>query len=76
MIGAGINDGDLLVVDRGVRPAHGKIVVATISGDMTVKRLDLKSMPPRLLASNISYPPIVDDFEVWGVVTASITEFK
>ena len=75
MVGAGINDGDLLVVDRGLRPTHGRVVVATVSGDMTVKRLGLRRTPPQLIAANPAYAPITDEFEVWGVVTSSITEF-
>ena len=75
MTGAGINDGDLLVVDRGVEALHGRVVVAMVGGDMTVKRLDLRSHPPRLLAANPRYGPIVEEFDVWGVVTAAITEF-
>lgn len=75
MIGAGINDGDLLVVDRGVIPSHGKVVVATVCGDMTVKRLNLKSNPPQLDAANTAFKPITEEFEIWGTVTASITEF-
>jgi DNA polymerase V len=73
--GAGINDGDLLVVDRGVTPVHGKVVVAMIGGDMTVKRLNLKTEPPQLDAANPAFKSITEEFEVWGTVIASITEF-
>ncbi len=38
MIGAGINDGDLLVVDRSLRPADGDIIIACVDGEFTVKR--------------------------------------
>lgn len=38
MIGAGITDGDLLVVDRSLLPADGDIIIACIDGDFTVKR--------------------------------------
>ena len=38
MVGAGINDGDILVVDRSIRPADGDIIVACVDGDFTVKR--------------------------------------
>lgn len=75
MKGAGINDGDLLVVDRGVTPVHGKVVVAMIGGDMTVKRLNLKTKPPQLDAANPAFKSITEEFEIWGTVTASITEF-
>ena len=51
---AGINDGDLLNVDRAKSPLHGKIVVAVVGGEMTVKRLNLKSEPPRLEPANLS----------------------
>ena len=75
MTGAGINDGDLLVVDRGVTPVHSKVVVAMIGGDMTVKRLNLKTEPPQLDAANPAFKSITEEFEVWGTVIASITEF-
>ena len=37
MINAGINDNDILVVDRSVKPAHGKVIIAVLDGQMTVK---------------------------------------
>ena len=39
MIGAGISDGDLLVVDRSMRPADGDVIIASVDGDFTVKTL-------------------------------------
>jgi DNA polymerase V len=71
---AGINDGDLLVVDRGITASHGRVVVAMVCGDMTVKRLNLKSNPPQLDAANPAFKSITEEFEIWGTVTASITE--
>ena len=41
MIGAGIRDGDLLVVDRSLRPASGDVIIACVDGDFTVKTLRL-----------------------------------
>ena len=41
MIGAGIHDGDLLVVDRSLRPADGDVIIASVDGDFTVKTLRL-----------------------------------
>ena len=41
MIGAGIHDGDLLVVDRSLRPASGDVIIASVDGDFTVKTLKL-----------------------------------
>ena len=74
MTGVGINDGDLLIVDRSIMPKHGKVVVAMVGGDMTVKRLNLKSNPPQLDPANPHFKSITEEFTVWGVVTSSITE--
>lgn len=74
MTGVGINDGDILIVDRGVPPTHGRVVVATISGDLTVKRLNLKLDPPQLDPANVQFKSITEEFTIWGVVTSSITE--
>lgn len=74
MTGAGINDGDILIVDRSVTPVHGKVVVATVCGDLTVKRLNLKSNPPQLDPANPRFKSITEEFTVWGVVTSSITQ--
>jgi DNA polymerase V len=74
MTGAGINDGDILIVDRGITPTHGRVVVATVSGDLTVKRLNLKSNPPQLDPANSRFKSITEEFTIWGVVTSSITE--
>lgn len=71
---AGIFSDDILVVDRSLEPAHGKIVVAILNGEFTVKRL---SLGPRnlvsLLPANDSYPVLrlsADaDFQIWGIVT-------
>ncbi|MCB9487389.1 MAG: translesion error-prone DNA polymerase V autoproteolytic subunit [Deltaproteobacteria bacterium] len=78
MIGAGIHSGDLLVVDRAVEPTTGKIVVAIVDAEMTVKRLQKRDGRPFLMAENDAYAPIAitedNDVEVWGVVTAVIHE--
>ena len=52
MTGAGIYDGDLLVVDRSIEPVHGQVVVAAINNDMTVKRLYKKSGEVKLQAAS------------------------
>jgi DNA polymerase V len=74
MTGAGIHSGDLLVVDRSLEPLAGRIVVAAINGELTVKRLMQQQGRMVLMAENPHYPPIVlnadvDDVTVWGVVT-------
>ena len=73
MIGSGIHSGDLLIVDRSLEPAQGKIVIAAINGELTVKRLRILDGRVQLLPDNDSYPPIdiSEDLElvIWGVVT-------
>ena len=73
MIGAGIHSGDLLVVDRSAHPASGKVVVAIVDGELTIKRLVKRKGKTYLCPENPSYPEIdVSDREetsVWGVAT-------
>lgn len=73
MRGAGIQSGDILVVDRSLEPVHGKIVVALLDGEFTVKRIHKTAQGVTLLAANPAYPSIPistdTDFQVWGVVT-------
>jgi DNA polymerase V len=73
MTGAGINDGDLLLVDRGIDPVPGRIVVAIVDGEYTVKRLDVSQGRTVLVAENLEYADIVlhehTEMSVWGVVT-------
>lgn len=76
---AGIDEGDTVVVDRAIRPAHGMVVVAVFDGEFTVKRLELRAGRPRLLAANPSYPAIEpregQTLEIWGVVAHCIKSF-
>ncbi|HEX9087733.1 MAG TPA: translesion error-prone DNA polymerase V autoproteolytic subunit [Arthrobacter sp.] len=73
MDGAGIADGDELVVDRSLVPADGNVVVAVLDGELTIKRLRLEHGEVRLAAENPDYPDIVipelADLTIWGVVT-------
>lgn len=74
MTGAGIHDGDLLVVDRALEPVSGKVVVAVLDGELTVKRLAVAADGHvSLLPENPAYPELVVkdgmNFEIWGVVT-------
>ena len=72
MTGAGINDGDMLVVDSALRASHGDIVVASVEGEFTVKRLQLQRCL-QLMPMNRQFKPIAisteDALEVFGVVT-------
>ena len=71
MVGAGIHDGDLLVVDRALAPSHGRVIIAVLDGELTVKRLWRGDGRIRLLAENPAYPPIEvgtdQELVIWGV---------
>jgi len=73
MTGAGIHNGDLLIVDRAITPAHNRIVIAVLDGELTVKRLVRQGQKVFLAAENPEYSPIEvppeSNFEIWGVVT-------
>ena len=72
MIEAGINDGDMLVVDSSLTASHGDIVVSAVEGEFTVKRLQLHPCL-QLMPMNTKFKPIAiqteDALEVFGVVT-------
>jgi len=76
MTGAGINDNDILVVDRSLEPCSGNIVIAVVNGDLTVKRLIRNKTSCRLAAENPDYPDleITEDtpLEIWGVAAYAI----
>jgi DNA polymerase V len=76
MTGAGILDGDKVIVDRTRTPRHGNIVVAVVDGDFTIKRLFLKNGQVELHPENPAFPPITLQEEsvlvVWGVVTGLV----
>ncbi|MEE3019785.1 MAG: translesion error-prone DNA polymerase V autoproteolytic subunit [Bacteroidota bacterium] len=73
MIGAGLDDGDLLVIDRSLEPQDGKIAVCLIDGDFTVKRLKVEKDCIWLMAENKRYKPILvteeNELMIWGIVT-------
>ena len=73
MIEAGISSGDLLIVDRSLSPSNGNIVIASIFGDLTVKKLRKKNYSFFLVSANDEYPSIEvkEEMEcfIWGVVT-------
>lgn len=70
---AGIQSGDILIVDRSLEPASGKLIVAVLNGEFTVKRFVKRKGKLYLVAENPDYPDICvepdSDFQVWGVVT-------
>lgn len=76
MLKAGIHHNDILVVDRSIEPSHGKIVIACVNGELTVKRLRCEGKKVQLVAENDAYFPIditeSMDLRFWGVVTSVI----
>ncbi|MGB6976326.1 MAG: translesion error-prone DNA polymerase V autoproteolytic subunit [Gammaproteobacteria bacterium] len=72
MVNAGIHDNDILIVDRSLEPSSGRIVIAVINGELTVKRLIKKRNDALLLSENPDYPPLTltpeADITLWGVV--------
>lgn len=73
MEGAGIADGDELIVDRGIEPRDGHVVVAIVDGEMTVKRLRVTATGVVLQAENAAYPDVevaeLSELMIWGVAT-------
>ena len=73
MVDAGINEGDLLLIDRSITPHDGCIAVCFIDGDFTVKRLAVRDDGIYLQPANASFPEMKvyedSDFQVWGVVS-------
>lgn len=73
---AGIFDGDILVVDRSVKPVNGKVIVAILNGELLVRRFHTNFSSAFLIAENERYKNInlaeFSNFSVWGVVTYAI----
>lgn len=83
MIGLGIEEGDIAVIDRSIEPEHGDIVVAYINGEFNVKLLDLTHKNDgyiELKSANPKAPNFrideYDNFQVWGVVVWTIKKWK
>jgi DNA polymerase V len=76
MINAGIHNGDILIVDRSLEPADGRIVIGVINGEFTVKRINKRGKKLFLEPENEAFKPIEitedTDFKTWGVVVYTI----
>ena len=72
MVGAGLDDGDLLVIDRSKNPENGKIVICLVDGEFTVKRIKKEKDKLYLMPENKKYKPIEireeNELIIWGVV--------
>lgn len=70
---AGVDDGDLLVIDKSLKYHSGALAVCYINGEFTLKRIKMQSDGLFLMPANPDYQPIrvreEDDFTVWGIVT-------
>ena len=73
MIGAGLDDNDLLIIDRSLEPVNNKIAVCFLDGEFTVKRLRVSKDEVWLQPENPNYPIIKitedNNFVIWGIVT-------
>ena len=83
MVGAGISEGDIVVIDRAVEPEQDDIVVVFIDGEFTIKYIDFSELKRNriwLRPANKEFKPIkvsaTADFRVWGVVVKVIKSFK
>jgi DNA polymerase V len=80
MIGAGIFDGDVLVVSKALQASSGDIVIASINGDTCVKRFSMDGKLIVLRSENPTFAPRFimegDELRIWGVVTASIRRHR
>ena len=73
MIEAGLDDGDLLVIDRSQDPKNGKIAICLVDGEFTVKRIKKEKNKFYLIPENKKYKPIElnedNELIIWGLVT-------
>ncbi len=83
MMDAGINEGDIAVIDRSLQPTDGDVIVAYVNEEFTIKYLDLTHKEEgyiELRPANPDYSPIridsTDNFRVWGVVVWTIKQWK
>jgi DNA polymerase V len=75
----GIHNGDLLVIDKSLRPQNGKIAICYIDGEFTIKKIEIEQDCIWLVPANKDYKPIKvtaeNEFLVWGVVINVIKYF-
>lgn len=73
MTGAGISDGDEILVDRSKQPRDGDVVVAVLDGQLTIKRLQITATGVTLRSENAASPdiavPELSELVIWGVAT-------
>lgn len=76
MIDAGIHNDDIVIVDKSIKPANGKIVIAVLDGEMLIRRYEQNFNKVRLVQDTKKLSPIeineYTDYRIWGVVTCVI----
>ena len=76
----GIADGDLLVIDKSIKPANDHIAVCYLDGEFTIKRIVIENSSCWLVPANKDYEPMEvqehNDFQVWGIVTYVIKSMR
>ena len=79
MINASIHDGDIVIVDKSIKPQSGKIVIAVVDGEMLIRRLEKTLNRMRLVPETSKLSAIevgeFNDVNIWGVVTYVIKSF-
>ncbi|MBR5744426.1 MAG: peptidase S24, partial [Muribaculaceae bacterium] len=74
--GEGIEEGDILVIDKSLEPTNGDLAVCQVDGEFTLKRLNIQKDRILLMPSSPNYQPIVvteeNQFMIWGIVTYTI----
>lgn len=77
---AGIFDGDVVLVDRAIRPRSGQVVIAVVDGEFVCKTLLMRAGRVRLKAANPTFADIEprdgQSLDIWGVVVAAIKQFR
>lgn len=80
MVGAGILDGDLAIIDKSLTAADGDYIAAFIDGEFTLKQFKMQGDQVWLMPANPDFPPIQvtaeNEFIIWGVVTGVIHQFR
>ena len=80
MVDSGINEGDMLIIDRSIEPQNGDIAVCFIDGDFTVKRLLINEDGISMVPANRKYPiikvPDDSNFIIWGIVSPIIKKLN
>jgi DNA polymerase V len=74
MIGSGIFNGDLIIVDRSINVSNGRVIIAVLNGEMLIRRFEknynkIRLLPDTNRLSAIDVDPSGAEFSIWGVVT-------